>query len=218
MIVAFLGVSLILLLGCAGLAVDVANGYVVRGILQNAVDDAARTAQRWSTQVDDPGANPETVQVQAVAAALATARRDVRAHGLAAATVVDGVLAGSRLRITARAAVNTWFLRALGVTSWTPAAAAEVVLWTAARRSALPAGAPPGAPLAPPVVPPSSALPPGVVPHEAGSGGADRGPAPGNDAAGPPGNDTAGPPGNDTVGPPGNSPGPAGGGDAAEGL
>lgn len=202
MIVAFLAASLIVLLGCAGLAVDVANGYVVRAILQNAADDGARTAQRWSTQVDDPGANPETVQAQAVAAALATARRDVRAHGLADATAVDAVVAGSRLRITARASVNTWFLRALGVTTWTPAAASEALLWTAARQTALPAGAPPLAPPVPPVFPAPSTFLPGAVPHEAGSGGADRGPAPGNDAAGASGD----------------PPGPAGGGDAAEGL
>ena len=124
-------VVLTTLLGFAALAVDVANGYVARAILQHAVDDGALTAQRWSAQVDDPGADPNAVQNQAVAAALETARRDIAAQGMAGATAVEAAVAGSHLRIAARASIRTWFLRSFGVATLAPAAAADTVLWTA---------------------------------------------------------------------------------------
>jgi Flp pilus assembly protein TadG len=188
--IAALGVTLAVLLGFAALAVDVANGYVVRGILQHAVDDAAVTAQRWSAQVDDVGVDPGTVQAQAVAAAIAVAQRDVQAHGLGGVTAVDAAVAGSRLRIAARASVRTWFLQALGITTWLPSASSEVALWTPA--------SPPGT--AGPI--PAATLPEGP----AGTGGAQQG-----DAAPGPGSS------NGSSGAASDSPAPSGGGDIMEG-
>ncbi|HEV2282797.1 MAG TPA: hypothetical protein VGX75_10485 [bacterium] len=132
MIIAALGVTLAAFLGFTALAVDVANGYVARGILQHAVDDAALTARRWSAQVDDPGVDPGAVRSQAVAAAIAVARRDVQAHGLGDVTALDATVAGSRLRIAARASIRTWFLQALGIATWLPSASSDVTLWTPA--------------------------------------------------------------------------------------
>jgi Flp pilus assembly protein TadG len=212
MMLAALGATLAALLGFTALAVDVANAYVVREILQNAVDDGARTAQRWSAQVDDPGVDPAAVQAQAVAAAVGAAQRDIQAHGLARVTVVDTALAGSRLRIAARASVPTWFLRALGITRWRPAASSEIALWTAASSAA---ASSPGAP-APAVTTPTFPSASGPIPvltlpelpeGEAGSGGGvqQSDAAPGPDA------------GDGSPGTPGDSTGPAGG-DIAEGL
>lgn len=132
MIIAGLGAALVALLGFTALAVDVVNGYVVRGILQHAVDDGALTAQRWSAQVDDPGVDSGTMQTRAVAAAIAVAQRDIQAHGLGGVAAVNAAVAGSRLRILARASVGTWFLRALGIITWMPAASSDVALWTPA--------------------------------------------------------------------------------------
>ncbi|HKX17351.1 MAG TPA: pilus assembly protein TadG-related protein, partial [bacterium] len=140
MTLGMVAVVLTTLLGFTGLAVDVANGYVARAILQHAVDDGALTAQRWSAQVDDPGADPSTVQNQAVAAALETARRDIEAQGLAGATAVEAAVTGSHLRIAARASIRTWFLRPLGVATLAPSASADTVLWTAAPSAGPPAG------------------------------------------------------------------------------
>lgn len=190
MIIAALGVTLAALLGFTALAVDVANGYVVRGILQHAVDDAALTARRWSAQVDDPGVDPGAVRAQAVAAAIAVARRDVRAHGLGDVTAVDATVAGSRLRIAARASIRTWFLQALGIATWLPSASSDVVLWT----PAAPAG---HAGSAPGVTLPES---PG------GAGGAQQGDA----APGPA-------PSDGSSGATPDSPAPSGGGDIMEG-
>ena len=133
-------VVLATLLGFAALAVDVANGYVARAILQHAVDDGALTAQRWSAQVDDPGADPSAVQNQAVAEALETARRDIEAQGLAGATAVEAAVAGSHLRIAARATIRTWFLRPLGIATLAPSASADTVLRMAIPSSGPPAG------------------------------------------------------------------------------
>lgn len=135
-----LAVVLTTLLGFAALAVDVANGYVARAILQHAVDDGAITAQRWSAQVDDPGADPSAVQNRAVAAGLETARRDIEAQGLAGATAVEAAVAGSHLRIVARASIRTWFLRPFGAATLAPSASADTVLWMAASSAAPPAG------------------------------------------------------------------------------
>lgn len=132
MILATLSAALMVLCGFAALGVDVANGYAVKNMLQYAVDDGARTAQRWSAQIADPGVNPAAVQAQAAAEAMSTAQRDLAAEGLAGTTVVDEVCSGSQLRITARAKVGTWFLRVLGIPSWNPAASAGTALWTPA--------------------------------------------------------------------------------------
>lgn len=205
MTLAALGVSLTVLLGFAALAVDVANGYVVRGILQHAVDDATITAQRWSAQVDDPGVDSAAVLAAAVSAAVAAARRDVQAHGLATVTAVDAAVAGSRLRVGARASVRTWFLRAFGVESLTPSASSDVVLWTAASGAASPPAVP-GPGVAPAPTFPTAAGPVPLLMFPDGPAGpsvqqGDAAPAPGppSGAAG----DPAGPPSGDP---------PAGGG------
>ena len=210
MMLTTLAAMLVVLLGCAGLAVDVANAYVVRGILQYAVDDAARTAQRWSTQVDDPGADPAAVQAQAVAAGIAAARRDVQAHGLAAVTVVGTARNGPRVRIAARASVPTWFLRAFGVPSWVPSASADVVLWTQA--PAVAAGTPATSPAFPaaPGPPPTLSLPEGP------SGGADHGLQPADTGPGPAGGSPGPGPADGSTGAPADAPG-GGGGDIMEG-
>jgi hypothetical protein len=201
MMLATLAALLVVLLGFTGLAVDVANGYAAREMLQHAVDDAARTAQRWSSQVDDPGVDPAAVQTQAVAAAVAIARRDVQAEGLAAATVVTTALAGSHLRIAAQASVSTWFLRALGISLWRPAASSDVILWTPASSPALPTPSASGAP-AVPVPLPQLTFPEGSERSQA------QGPEPGGPGPGPGPDSNAGP------GP--GDPGPAGG-DIVEG-
>jgi hypothetical protein len=176
MMLAMLGALLAVLLGFAGLAVDAANGYTARQILQHAVDDAGRTAQRWSAQVNDPGVDAAAVQTQAVAAGVATARRDLQAAGLAAVTVIDTSLVGTHLRIAAQASVPTWFLRALGILLWRPAAASDVVLWAAAM--------------------------PAPGPGEGPAGTEAQGPQPGDTVSGPGPADAAGP-GPDAPGPTG---------------
>lgn len=177
MILATLAALVVVLFGFAGLAVDVANGYAVRATLQHAVDDASRTAQRWSAQVDDPDADPAAVQTQAVAAAVAIARRDVEAGGLGAVSVVDTSLAGPHLRIAARASVPTWFLRALGISSWRPAASSDVILWTPVRSPQFGSPAAPG-------VGPSLPAPVGPSPQptfpEGPQAGQGSGPQPGD--------------------------------------
>ena len=171
MILGMLGATLIVLFGFAALAVDVANGYVVRGMLQHAVDDGARTAQRWSTQVDDPGANPAAVQAQAAAEAIATAQRDLQAQGLGGTAIVNGALTGSTLRLEARAPVGTWFLRVFGLRSWSPAASSEAVLWTAASAAPLPSPEGPSEGADRSVDATDAAVEPGPDPGAAGSAG-----------------------------------------------
>ena len=210
MIIATLGAALVVLLGFTALAVDVANGYVVRGILQHAVDDAALTAQRWSAQVDDPGVDPGTVQAQAVAAALDTVHRDIQAHGLAGVSAVNAAVAGSRLRIAARASIHTWFLRALGIGSWLPSASSDAALWTPvspAGTSSSASAVPPAGAATAPVFPALSGPAPVVTlpegPAAPGGGQADAAPGPG--------------PSDGSSGTGGDSPAPSGG-DIAEGL
>lgn len=216
MILAALGVMLVTLLGFAALAVDVANGYAAQGMLQHAVDDAARTAQRWSAQVDDPGADPAAVQAQAVAAAIATAQRDLAAQGLGNA-VVQADFADPQLHIAARASVGTWFLRALGITSWSPSASSDVALWTPVSPAAVtPAPSSPGTA---PAASPSS----GVATAPTVSGGPAEGPDTGAGASsaaepGPePGPDTGSTGSADSPSSADSSSG-GGGGDAAEGY
>jgi putative Flp pilus-assembly TadE/G-like protein len=205
-ILAILGAILVALLGFTALAVDVANGYVVRGILQHAVDDAALTAQRWSAQVDDPGVDPAAVQAQAMSAALDTARRDIQAQGLASVTVVDAAVAGSRLRIAARASIRTWFLGALGIASWLPSASSDVALWTAAAPGTPSSGAvAPSASPAPTFPPVAGPVPIVILPERPagpGSGGQPGGAGP---EPAPPGGTSA------------DSPAPASGGEIVEG-
>lgn len=199
MTLSVVAVMLTTLLGFTALAVDVANGYVARAILQHAVDDGALTAQRWSTQADDPGADPSAVQTQAVAAALETARRDIDAQGLAGAAAVEAVVAGSRLRIAARASIRTWFLRPFGVATLAPSASADTVLWTAvssASPSARGAAAGGPAPALPPAIRPAPAVILPEAPGGAQPGDAPAGPPSGEfpgaaDAPGPPGGDIA---------------------------
>lgn len=209
MMLAALGTALLVLAGFAAAAVDVANGYVAQGILQHAVDDAARTAQRWSAQVDDSGTDAGAVEARAIAKAVDTAHRDVDAHGLSAVTVVQTGLAGSRLRIAARAAIRTWFLRAFGIKTWFPSASSDVALWTTLPPpavSSFPSPSPVAAPA--PLFPASTgAFPTVIIPEGVGSAG-----------TGAQGDATPGPASSDgTSGGLGDSSGPMGGGDITEG-
>jgi Flp pilus assembly protein TadG len=180
-ILAGFSAALVVLCGFAALAVDVANGYVVRGMLQHAVDDGVRTAQRWSAQVDDPGTTPAAVQGQAVAAAIATAQRDLRAQGLGGTAAVNGTLTGSAFRLDARVPVPTWFLRVFGIASWSAAASSQAVLWTPASAAPLVSPGAPSEGADRSVDTTGAAAGPGSDTGSAGAGGA--GGAGGGDAA-----------------------------------
>jgi hypothetical protein len=145
------------------------------------------------------------MQAQAVTAALAVARSDIRAHGLADVTVVDTALAGSRLRIAARASIRTWFLRALGIESWLPTASSDAALWTAAPPAAATSStAHPADAVTAPIFPPASGALPALALPEGPAGGLDTGVQRADNAPG------SGP-ADGSPGLSGNSPGPAGG-------
>ncbi len=126
---AFLAVLLPVLLGFAGAAVDVRNGYVVRSMLQHAVDDGAVSAQRWSAQAEDTAGDPSGVLAASAAEALAVARQELASEGMAGAANVTATLSGAEIAVTAQSRVPTFFLRVLGIDAWTVAAAADAPLW-----------------------------------------------------------------------------------------
>ncbi len=118
------------LLGCAGLAVDVRNGYVVRAMLQHAVDDGALSARRWGVQIDDgPGASPAAIASGAAVEAMQVVRRDLAAQGIEAISSPSVTLGAGRLLVAARARVPTFFLGLFGIPFWVPRAQAEAPLW-----------------------------------------------------------------------------------------
>lgn len=169
---------MLLLAGCAGLAVDVQNAYAVRGMLQHAVDDGALSARRWSAQVDDtPGGRAAGVAAEAVAEALRVVRQDLQSQGLADASGVDAVLAPGGLVLVARARVRTFFVTLFGIPYWLPEARAEAALWTPRAGSPPPTGPEGGAP-----VPPAGGTIAGASQGEGGNGG----PVPAGPAPGPP--------------------------------
>src|SRR5579884_2068779 len=104
------------LLGCAGLAVDVRNGYVVRAMLQHAVDDG-------------PGASPAAIASGAAVEAMQVVRRDLAAQGIEAISSPSVTLGAGRLLVAARARVPTFFLGLFGIPFWVPRAQAEAPLW-----------------------------------------------------------------------------------------
>ncbi len=128
-----LSALLIILIGCAGLAVDVRNGYVVRAALQHAVDDGAVSAQRWSAQATDaPGAGVSNVVSGAVAEGLRIVWHELRSRGIGGISVATAILAGGHLTLAAQARVPTFFLTPFGLRFWVPQARADVVLQSGA--------------------------------------------------------------------------------------
>ncbi len=178
-------------IGFAGLAVDVRNGYVVRTMLQHAVDDGALSAQRWSAQVrDTPGGGSPDALSGAVAEGMRAVQRELQANGVAGISSAGATLTGGRLTLAARAHVRTFFLPLFGIGSWLPEAQADAVLW-APGMSALPAVSSPGgsAPAGPSQIAPMGS----VTGLSAGEGGGVAAPDFGTGAALSP--DSAAPPG-----------------------
>ncbi|GEM_PF-1200943 len=174
--VLLLAVLLPVLLGFVGAAVDVRNGYVVRSMLQHAVDDGAVSAQRWSAQAEDAVGDPSGVLAASAAEALAVARRELASEGIATTASVTATLSGAEIAVTAQSRVPTFFLRALGIHAWTLAAAANALLWggRTAASSGAPVTGPSSASSAPFVQGPSlpGSLPTGA-PREGNNGGND---------------------------------------------
>jgi len=167
------------LLGFAGAAVDVRDGYVVRSMLQHSVDDGVLSAQRWSVQANDlSGESPGAIAQGAVDEALRVARGELASEGLGAATVV-ATPSGASLAMTAEARVPTFFLGVFGLPAWTVAAQADAALWVGQANGLQAAGASGlGLPLAP--GPASGQVAPGtwglgVFGGSAAAGGGDSG-------------------------------------------
>jgi hypothetical protein len=121
-------------IGFAGLAVDVSNGYAVRSILQHAVDDGALSALRWSAQLLDSATRDSAgIQQEAVRESLRIAQQELRSHGMAGIARLSAALVGGGLVLTASATVPTYFLVLFGVRSWSPRVRAHTKLWTPAR-------------------------------------------------------------------------------------
>jgi len=130
------------LLGFAGAAVDVRDGYVVRSMLQHSVDDGVLSAQRWSAQANDlSGEAPGAIAQDAVAEALRVARQELAAEGLGAATVL-ATPSGASLAMTAEVRVPTFFLAFFGLSHWNVAAQADAALWAGQVNGPQTAGAP----------------------------------------------------------------------------
>ncbi len=77
-----LAALMLVIFGFAGLAVDVRNGYVVRSMLQHAVDDGALSALRWSAQVFDSLGAQDVFVGQAVQESLSVAQQELQSQGL----------------------------------------------------------------------------------------------------------------------------------------
>jgi len=117
-------------IGFAGLVVDVRNGYVVRAVLQHAVDDGALSAQRWSAQASDtPGAGSADAIAGAVAEAMRVVEQELQSAGVAGISGTAAMVTGGRLTLISRAHVRTFFLPVFGIGSWLPQARADVSLW-----------------------------------------------------------------------------------------
>lgn len=124
MILALVALLFTGLLGAAGLAVDVGHGYLVRAILQHAVDDGVRSGVRWSAQAQDTAGDGGAIITGAVAAAQSVTRADLAAQGLGRAQVTAG-LSNGHLTVSAEASAPTFFLPVLGLTHWTVRASAD---------------------------------------------------------------------------------------------
>jgi Flp pilus assembly protein TadG len=166
----FVTMLMMVLIGCAGLVVDVRNGYVVHGMLQHAVDDGALSALRWSVQADDtPNGSAPSAVSDAVAEAMRVVQQELASDGVGGMSTASATLTSGRLIVTAKASVPTFFLSVAGVRLWEIAAHANVKLETAGVPSAQSTG-PSGTPLALRAVlgvPPASL---GAVPGYAGAG------------------------------------------------
>jgi len=176
-------VLLPVLLGFAGAAVDVRNGYVVRSMVEHSLDDGVLSAQRWSAQADDGSGDATAVMQGAVAEALSVARQELETDGLLEATTVTAAPTGAQLTMTAKTQVPTFFLGILGIPSWTIVARADAVLWGG--QTADVSGGASGGPEAPDATSPApgtsaggsestgelSSTPPATAGNDAGSGG-----------------------------------------------
>jgi hypothetical protein len=131
---------MIVILGSAGLTIDVRNGYVVRGILQRAVDDGARSALRWSVQGEDTPEGARGIIPEAVAEALRVAGSDLASSGIAAMSNATATLSGGHLVVAAHSRVPTFFLGLFGIPVWYPEARADAVLPVAIALSSSTAG------------------------------------------------------------------------------
>lgn len=160
--------------GFAGLAVDVRNGYIVRSILQHAVDDGALSALRWSMQVyDSPQADPDSVARAAAQEALRVAQQELLSQGVSGISRVQADLTAGHLTLTASASVPTYFTALFGVSRWFPRVRADAALWTPLSISA----SPPALRLAGPVPmepAPLSGLSAGTGPGEGNGNGGSR--------------------------------------------
>lgn len=133
-----MAVLLPVIIGFAGVAVDVRNGYLVRAMLQHAVDDGALSALRWSAQAGDaPGRGPGTVS-EAVAEAVRIVRQELRSDGITAISDVVATVFGRHLTITAGAHVPTFFLTIFGIGHWSPRVRADAALWAPRALSMVP--------------------------------------------------------------------------------
>jgi Flp pilus assembly protein TadG len=119
---------MMVILGSAGLTIDVRNGYVVRAMLQHAVDDGARSALRWSVQGEDTPGGVVAIAPEAVAEALRVAGTDLASAGIAAMSSATATLTGGHLVVAAHSRVPTFFLGLFGIPAWYPEARAGAVL------------------------------------------------------------------------------------------
>lgn len=120
-------------IGFAGLVVDVRNGYVVRAMLQRAVDDAALSAQRWSAQAGDtPAGGAANAIAGAVAEAMRVVDQELRSENVAGISVTSATLTGGHLTLRSRARVRTFFLPLFGIGFWLPDVRADIALWAPA--------------------------------------------------------------------------------------
>jgi len=135
-------ILMMIMMGFAGLAVDVRNGYVVRSMLQHAVDDGALSALRWSTQIfDSPTRGFESVSREAVREAVRVAQQELHAHGVSEISRVTTTFADGHLTLEASARVPTYFTALFGIDHWIPRARSNTMLW-APQQVAAPGGPP----------------------------------------------------------------------------
>lgn len=213
MILAFVALLFAGILGAAGLAVDVGHGYLVRAILNHAVDDGVRSGVRWSAQAQDTSGDGGAIIAAAVAAAQSVARADLAAQGLGRARAT-ATLSGGHLTVSAEASAPTFFLSVFGLTHWTVRASADGWFIPTAAGTSIPAAVPFLSPTA--VAPPAPALLVPESPREAPGSPPERAPEP------PPSEAPEPPPseGSPSPDPPSEEPcdcGGGGGGGAAEG-
>lgn len=190
-----IAITMIVLLGCAGLTADVRNGYMVRAMLQHAVDDGAISAQRWSVQAQDtPGAGAAGVVQGAAAEALRVVEQELRSQGVFGISSATVSLTGNTIVLTAEARVPTFFAALFGLRYWASRVQAAAALWPPITATVPPPGSDTGSPGAPPAAGGGSGE--GNSPAESASGQPSPGPSNSPETSSP-----AGPDQGDTIGP-----------------